>query len=230
MERVRNISWKHSRNRLKYIRYLWICLYHHECSNLCILYCFTVELLSSLMCVFYCRFVCASELIDGTMQSLMCCSKRLWKVDNKATFHMNLDLIFKLQWWKCYQLMDTSLFDHFKTHYSAHRWDFVLNGFNECCQAAAAVDIHSFGCQPFFFPVLSFFLIMFFLSVLQNWIPMRHCCILLHGEGSVRLQTSCCSSLEPEKHCDWPTEKATPLLPSQLCEDMNTSTSSSKSQ
>lgn len=38
-----------------------------------------------------------------------------------------------------------------------------LNGFNEWCQAAAAVDIHSFGCQPFFliFACFNFFLIYF---------------------------------------------------------------------
>lgn len=93
---------------------------------------------------------------------------------------MNLDLIFKLHWWICYQLMDTSLFDHFKTHYSAHRWDFVLNGFNECCQAVAAVDIHSFGCQPFFiFACSLFFFNMFFFPFFRTespWDVAAFCC------------------------------------------------------
>lgn len=65
--------------------------------------------------------------------------------------------------------MDTSLFDHFKTHFSAHRFCAKpLNGFNEWCQAATVVDIHSFGCRPFFLifacSLLFFFNVFFFRS------------------------------------------------------------------
>lgn len=84
-------------------------------------------------------------------------------------------------------------------------------------------------CLPLFLSIFLcsciYFCISLPLSLPQTWIPRRLCCISQHVEVFFGLHTSCCSSLERKRPCNWPTEKATPHLCLQPWEDMKVSTS-----
>lgn len=64
----------------------------------------------------------------------------------------------------------------------------------------------------------------------QTWIRRRLCCISRLGGVCSGLRTSCCGSLERERPCKWPTDKATPRPPLLLYGDTSVSMSSSQSK